>query len=370
MKKSFLLIIFLLSLNSGYTQNLIGSWNISSILSNTTVEEFTLFPVQNHYKYGTKLTLKPDGTFVSYQTPGCGLDKFPPSVSGKYKIIDENYISFFLEKKDEEQTVIINKDLGTYYCYKKDDGFVLSKSKGNLIQDKLVVNYRDLLSSKENEIKEYNNLLEWKPTLFTTEDAVVSNCLLANKIKNFEILYGQPVKYHRQKIYLIQVDNAYRYVLYDLANNQVALFDDSKITEIDTLVFKIDTNKKLKTKILKETLIPDRTTSENNTLTAFLKNRKIQKVVYNQYFAHGGGWFTTIYFDNERPVYVEFVQKVMYGSEERFSKLGCYIITGSENSKKVITKKYQMDTGELHFPKAHFERALRDVNAQLKKQIQ
>ena len=123
----------------------------------------------------------------------------------------------------------------------------------------------------------------------------------------------------------------------------MALFDDSKITEIDTLVFKIDTNKKLKTKILKETLIPDRTTSENNTLTAFLKNRKIQKVVYNQYFAHGGGWFTTIYFDNERPVYVEFVQKVMYGSEERFSKLGCYIITGSENSKKVITKK---DTGK------------------------
>ena len=368
--KKIILFLLLLSLKSGYAQHLIGNWNISSILSNTSVEEFTLFPVQNHYKYGSKLTLNADGAFVSYQTPGCGLDKFPPSVSGKYTIIDENYINFFLEKMDEEQTVIINKDLGTYYYYKKDDGFVLSKSKGNLIQDKLVVNYRDLLSSKENEIKEYNNLLEWKPTLFTTEDAVVSNCLLANKIKNFEILYGQPVKYHRQKIYLIQVDNAYRYVLYDLANNQVALFDDSKISEINALVFKIDTDKKLKTKILKETLIPDRTTSENNTLTAFLKNRKIQKVVYNQYFAHGGGWFTTIYFDNERPVYVEFVQKVMYGSEERFSKLGCYIITGSENSKKVITKKYQMDTGELHFPKAHFERALRDVNAQLKKQIQ
>ena len=370
MKKSFLLIIFLLSLNNGYTQNLIGNWNISSILSNTTVEEFTLFPVQNHYKYGTKLTLNVDGTFVSYRIPGCGLDEFPPSVSGKYKIIDENYISFFLEKKDEEQTVIINKDLGNYYYYKKDDGFVLSKSKGNLIQDKLVINYRDLLTAKENEIKAYNNVLEWKPTLFTTEDAVVSNCLLANKIKNFEIRYGQPVKYHRQKIFLIQVDNAYRYVLYDLANNQVALFDDSKITEIDILVFKIYTNKKLKTKILKETLIPDRTTSENNTLTAFLKNRKIQKVVYNQYFAHGGGWFTTIYFDNERPVYVEFIQKVMYGSDERISKLGCYIIIGSENSKKVITKKYQMDTGELYFPKTHFERALHDVNVQLKKQIQ
>ena len=368
--KKIILFFLLLSLKSGYAQHLIGNWNISSILSNTSVEEFILFPVQNHYKYGSKLTLNADGTFVSYQTPGCGLDKFPPSVSGKYTIIDENYINFFLEKMDEEQTVIINKDLGTYYYYKKDDGFVLSKSKGNLIQDKLVVNYRDLLSSKENEIKEYNNLLEWKPTLFTTEDAVVSNCLLANKIKNFEILYGQPVKYHRQKIYLIQVENTYRYVLYDLANNQVALFDDSKVSEINALVFKIDTDKKLKTKILKETLIPDRTTSENNTFTAFLKNRKIQKVVYNQYFVHDGGWFTTIYFDNERPVYVEFVQKVMYGSEERISKIGCYIVVGNENNKKVITRKIQMETGELFFPKAHFERALRDVNAQLKKQIQ
>lgn len=369
MKKIILLLLFS-SLQNGFAQELIGNWNISSILSNTSTDEFTLFPLQNHYKYGTKLTLNTDGTFVSYRIPGCGLDRFPPSVSGKYTIIDENYINFFVEKMDEEQTIIINKELGNYYYYKKDNGFVLSKSKGNLIQDKLVVNYRDLLTSKENEIKLYTNILEWKPTLFTTEDAVVSNYLLANKIKNFEILYDQPVKYHKQKIYLIQVENTYRYVLYDLANNQVALFDESMIATIDSLVLKINTNKKLKAKILKEALIPDRTTSENNTLTAFLKNRELQKVAYYQYFVHGGGWFTTIYFDKEQPVYVEFTQKVMYGSDERISKLGCYILIGNDNSKKVITKKYQMDTGELYFPKTHFERALRDVNAQLNKQIQ
>lgn len=369
MKKIILFLLFSF-LQNGFAQELIGNWNISPMLTHTTVEEFTLFPVQNHYKFGTKLALNADGTFVSYRIPGCGLDKFPPSVSGKYKIIDENYISFFLEKLVEEQTVEVNKDIGTFYYYKKDDGFVLSKSKGNLIQDKLVVNYRDLLTSKENEIKLFTNILEWKPTLFTTEEAIVSNCLLANKIKKFKILHGQLVKYYRQKIFIIQVEDSYRYVIYDAANNQVALLDESKIAEVDALVFKIDTNKKWKTKILKETLIPNSTTSENNTLTAFLKNRKIQKVVYNQYFVHGGGWFTTIYFENEQPVYVEFIQKVLYSSDERISKLGCYILIGNDNSKKVVTKKYQMDTGELYFPKTHFERALRDVNAQLNKQIQ
>lgn len=368
MKHLFPGILFLIALNSVHTQNLIGNWNISSILYYNSSDEYILNPVRKYPNYGVKLNLNADGTFISYRTPGCGLDRFPPSVSGKYEIIDDHYIRFFIEKKVEEQVDIVNKDLGAFYYYKKEDGFVLLKSSGNLIQDKLLVNYRDVLISKEIEINEYHNVLDWKSTTFTTEDAVISNFLRANAMEDFEILYSQPVKYHRQKIYLIQGDNTCRYVLYDLASNQVALFDDSKITEINALVCRIDSDKKLKSKILKETLIPNRTTSDHNTLTAFLKNKKIQKVAYNQYFVNGGGWFTTIYFENERPIYVEFVQKVMYDTNERTSKMGYYLIAGSENNK-VITRKIQMEAGELTFPKTHYERALRDVNTQLKKQM-
>jgi hypothetical protein len=326
MKKILTFGISLLFLHNIQAQKLVGKWEISSLIDNDyPPEEYILIPLKSNRKGGQDLILNKDGTFTSYRNPGCGQDRFPPSTSGKYTIIDENYISFFLERTFAEHETLINKDLGRYYYYPKNDGFNFIKSTGTLDHDKQIVYYRDLLSLKDKEIKQYENVLNWKQTTIKEEKEAVSFCLAENQIQNFEILYSKPVERYRQTIFLIKVGDEFRYVIYDKEYDRVALYDDYQINKINTLISDIDSDKKLKTKILKETYIPSRTSSEHNTITVYQKKEKIRKVVYNQYFVQGGGWFTTIYFENDEPIYVEFEEKTMYNQQELSSKIGCYI---------------------------------------------
>lgn len=366
MKKLFTVAIALLILQTVVAQNLVGKWNSNSIMGNAySPEEYVLQPIDaQRNEFGIIVNLKPDGTFHSYRIPGCGQDRFPPTSSGKYTIIDKNYIHFFLEKRQEINETSINQDLGNYYYYENDNGFKLLKSSGNLERDKQIVYYKDLLSAKDTEIKAYANILDWKSTKQKEEKGVVSFCLNEAGITNFEIIFDQPVVHYRQIMFLVKVANGFRYVIYDKEYNQVALFDDTQINKTNALISEIDTNKKLKVKALKETNIPQRTSSDHNTITAFQKKKKIQKVEYNQYFAQGGGWFTTIYFENEIPVYVAFEQKSVYNEEIRSSIRGYYVLDSNKN--KIATKIIKSETGDLYYPSEYVKRAMDDIKNQLK----
>lgn len=366
MKKLFTVAVALLVFQTVVAQNLVGKWNSNSIMGNAySPEEYVLQPIDaQRNEFGIILNLKPDGTFHSYRIPGCGQDRFPPSSSGKYTIIEENYIHFFLEKRKEINETSINQDLGNYYYYKKEDGFKLLKSSGNLERDKQIVYYKDLLSAKDTEIKAYANILDWKSTKLTEENDVVSFCLSEAGITNFEILFDQPVVNYLQIIFLVKVANDFRYVIYNKEYNQVALFDDKEINKINALISNIDSNKKLKIKVLKETFILQRTSSDHNTITVFQKKKKIQKAAYNQYFAQGGGWFTTIYFENETPVYVAFEQKSVYNEEIRSAIRGYYVLDSTKN--KIVTKIIKSETGDLYYPSEYIKRAMDDIKNQLK----
>lgn len=366
MKKLFTVAIALLVFQIVVAQNLVGKWNSNAIIGTAySPEEYVLQAIDaQRYEFGIILNLKPDGTFQSYRIPGCGQDRFPPSSSGKYTIIDENYIHFFLQSKQGEHETSINQDLGNYYYYKKEDGFKLLKSSGNLERDKQIVYYKDLLSAKDIEIKAYANILDWKSTKLTEEKDVISFCLSEAGITNFEILFDQPVVRYHQIIFLVKVNDEFRYVIYDKEYNQVALFDDMQINKTNTLISNIDSNKKLKVKVLKETFMLQRTSSDHNTVTVFQKKKKIQKVEYNQYFAQGGGWFTTIYFENDTPVYVAFEQKSVYNEETRSSIRGYYVLDGNKN--KIITKIIKSETGDLYYPSEYVKRAMDNIKNQLK----
>ncbi|MFC4818464.1 hypothetical protein [Flavobacterium sp. GCM10023249] len=366
MYKLQLLTIALVLLQNLQAQQLVGKWISTNLIdSENQQEEYTLQPPSKGFQFGHGLTLNPDGTFYSYRIPGCGLDRNPPRTQGKYSIIDENYIHFFQEKKYEGAETLINKELGNFYYYQKETNFILVKSTGNLEQDKKNVLYRNLLTEKENELRNYENLLNWMPITIQLQDEtqLISNCLAENQINHYAILHYKPAAYQNQRIYLVQVGNDFKYVIYDIQHKRIALFDDHLITKTNTLVTAIDKDTNLKTTILKETYIPNRTSSENNTITVYRKKKKIEKIIYNQYFTNGGGWFTTFYFENDQPVYLEFEEKAVFNNREMASKIACYI-SDSKNAK-IITKTIQSEVGKLYFPSEHYNRAINDVNQQL-----
>ena len=177
------------------------NWNTNELILSAETKEYSLFsPDPDEYSYGNHITLNPDQTFKSFYTADCGNGCFTSS-AGKYKIIDKNYICFYLEtitkSGDCSGNFQPNRDLGLYYYYQKDKVFYLLKSKGSLEQDKKNIRYRDLIIAKRVEIEKfYENrnrlnsfMFNWKPTQYTDETPIVAFCMAENKIKNYELLY-------------------------------------------------------------------------------------------------------------------------------------------------------------------------------------
>ncbi len=366
MKKILTFTISLLLFHNFYPQTIVGKWNINFLIgSNYPPEEYELLPITGNREFGHLLNIDPDGKFYNRRIPGCGQDRNPPSFFGTYKIIDENYISFFVEKGHEEQETLINKDWGKYYYYKKGNGYNFIKSNGNLERDKQVVYYRNLLTAKDKEIASYQNLYGWIQTKSADEKEAVISCLAENQIKNFEILYSKPVENRWQTIYLIKINNEFRYIIFDKEYKRVILYDDYQIQKTDKLILEIDADKKLKTKIIKEKYNPETSSSSRNTITIYQKKDKIYKAVYNQYSSDNEGDFTVIYFEDEKPVYVEYQTKYFFGKREVLSKIGSYILDLKEH--KILTKKMFSEQREIYFPTEYYERVIEEINNKLKK---
>lgn len=374
MKRIMTFTILLLLFQNLFAQDLVGKWNINFLLDNNyPPEEYILRktkPDKYGIEFGLVLILKSDGTFHSYRNPGCGQDRFPPSTYGKYTIIDDNYISFFLEKRNEEQETLINENLGNYYYYsQKEDGFRLLKSSGNIERDKQIVYFRDLLYKKNIEINQYeDNVLNWEYTELKDQKEAVAFCLSENQAQEFEILYSRRVEGYNRTIILTKIKSKFRYIIFEKdfgekSRNRIALYDDSKIKESNKLVTKINNDKKLKIKT-----IEDNDSETTSTLKLYRKKKKIHKAIYNKDTSYSNQVSVnniTIYFKNEEPIYIEYITKhIDEDKKERESITGFYVLNFNNNNH--ITKQVKKENGKNNYPSGLLIEVMNVINKHMK----
>lgn len=390
MREIVLLLLFVVNVSFGQQQTnykgfvnsvhnsqitvLQGSWRINELITDKSTKEYNLFPQNPEERnYGNNITLKTDQTFMSSYSASCGNDCFT-TTTGKYKIIDESYICFFLDEITQNGECFgetkPNEDFGLYYFYKTEDGsFNLLKSSGSLEQDKQNRIYRDLIIEKNNEIKQftYSNLLfDWKQTNLTDENDIIAFCMNENQIKDYEVLYSYKVDKRDKTTVLLKANNNFLFVVYGIGNKSVGLYNDSKIKEKDNLVSKIENNKKLKSKTFKETYNQKTSSSDNNTITIYQRKDEIQKILLKEYYSNGGTAITTFYLQNEEPIYIVGEKNILYNQNIQTSKTGFYI--SDWKTDKIIVKEIQRNAGEVDFYRIveKYKRVKEDVNKQLK----
>lgn len=345
--------------------DLTGSWRINNLIANAETEEYFLYP-QNpdpYQNYGNKITLKPDGAFISGYSAKCGNDCFTTTF-GKYKRIDENYICFFLEKithegkckgKGENEP---KKDLGKYYVYNGTNQKILLKSTGDLEADKKVAKNIWLVNSKSREISQYHGLLQWKDTELPEEESIAF-CLKENRIDDYEVLYSRKNDYSTETVYLIQSTNEYYYVLVKTGYNksQIAFFDDSFIRKIDEKTAQIEGDTSLKVKNYKQPYDKSINSLDKNNAEVFKKGKEIKKVIFNQYFENGVSASTIYYFENNTPFYAENNNDF----KNYVSVVGSYIVNWNNNEGFLKRISNPGNDGGIYSIKSSYERLMKFI---------
>ena len=339
--------------------NLPGKWRINHLITNSETKEFTLTPQSSDKfdNYGNNISLNSDQTFISAYSADCGNDCFTTTF-GKYKIIDENYICFYLEKiqhhGDCKGNSEPNKDLGIYYFYKNNNGFNLIKSSGNLERDKLNVQYRDMIITQCADFQNYdyyygaNFLYKWKLTNLKDENEIVAYCMNENQIQEYQFLYAKITDDYRASwVALVKFNNELHYVIYDAGNKQVGLFDDSQVKKIDKLVTEISNLKSLKSTKFKENYNPITSSSDKNTITVYKnknENFKVQRVEY--YLNSETFTTTTIYLHNLNPIYIEKQLTTVNKNITKTSTKGIYVLDWEKS--QAINKVVSEDSGQIN----------------------
>ena len=305
-----------LGFNSATTNNEItnlqGSWKINQLIVNDKIDEYILYPQNiddNRFSYGNNISIKPDGTFRSAYSAPCGNDCFTSS-TGQYKMIDKNYICFYLEQVTQSGDCSGNStpniDLGLYRIYQEENKIVLRRSNGDPQQDKKNLQYIDMLTAKYNEFSTCFNLqsfLKWSTTKqFTEAIEIAAFCMAQNQIEDYEVLYDR--SFQRTNLILLKIENKFRYVLYEgeLRHGiRVALLDDDFFENADSLVLKIDQDKSLKPTTIKDDYDYWRNPLSKNTLIVYKKKDQIQKIIYNIYNRENKYFKETFYFKENQP---------------------------------------------------------------------
>jgi hypothetical protein len=120
------------AVNNDTITTLLGSWRISHLIIDAETREYGLSPQSPNMfeNYGNNISINPNGTFVSNYSAKCGNDCFT-NTKGKYKIINDHYICFYLEEiirsGDCSGNSKLNKDLGLFYYFKENNDFRLLK---------------------------------------------------------------------------------------------------------------------------------------------------------------------------------------------------------------------------------------------------
>ncbi|MTH16583.1 hypothetical protein [Flavobacterium sp. LC2016-01] len=329
-----------------------GTWSISELIESVETKEYWLYPNNGEQiRSGNYISLHPDQTFVSGYTAFCGNDCFT-NTKGKYKIIDKNYICFYLEKitksGDCSGNFTPNRDLGLYYYYKKDSIFCLLKSNGNLEQDKKNVQYRDLVTAKRAEVQKFyrsdsynSSMFNWKRTDYTDEIAIVAFCMAENKIKNYELLYyDKGDRYCTMAMALVKIKGEFCYVIYNTGGNpMVSLYDDSKVLQTDKWMNQIDDDKSLNVKSFRVKNRPNESPFDKKTITVVKKENEIYKVTYVNYpkdLEHFYVFTLNVYFQNSKPIYFDYESAAVRKNDNYAPKLGLYILDWENN--KVLVK--------------------------------
>lgn len=362
MKNILLLLLFVITNSCAQKQNnyngfdvvlhnskinvLQGKWRINELILNAETKEYILTPQSSDKfnNYGNNISLNTDQTFVSGYSAECGNDCFT-TTKGKYKIIDENYICFYLEEIIRNGECSGNskpkKDLGLYYFYKTENGFRLLRSVGNLEQDKKNVFYYDLIVSKRKEIDGFyyrngqnQSIYNWKQTNLKDEKEIVAFCMKENKIQDYEILFSYKGDiYSRLNIILVKINNQFHYVLYDTwGNPMVSLYNYSPIQKINQLVNKIDNDKSLSKTEKKTTTPQNNSTSETKVITIYKNSNEINKVIYARYYEYGekvSVSITTIYLQNSTPIFIDYL--ISPDWDKQISETGLYAIDWQNN---------------------------------------
>lgn len=374
MKKQMLLIVLLLLyIQKLAAQELVGKWDINILIDNQyPPEEYILSPKDNKpRRYGHVLLLNAEGTFQSYRIPGCGQDRHPPTTTGKYTIIDQHYISFFLEKRIEEKETVINQDLGKFYYFQKDSTIRFIKSNGNLEADQQIVHYRELLLDKNNEIDNYENMmLDWKYTTNNNNIEVLKYFLNESNISNATVLYSKTMQSGTRTLSLIKLEDSLRFVVFEkefhsVGQHRIALYNDDIIQKTDEYVTQSDHDKKLKISTQTQHYLPNQNMMDNadKTVKIYKKNKITHKVIYDQYTPYnkenGNLNKVTIYFQDQQPIYIEYVTKHIRKSDSKESISGFYIV--DFNKEKYISKTIKKDNGKYTYPSGLINKVLEEI---------
>lgn len=376
MKNILLLLLFVITNSCAQKQNnydgfnsvthnskislLQGKWRINQLISNSETKEYILTSQSSDKfnNYGNNISVNTDQSFVSSYSAECGNDCFTIT-KGKYKIIDENYICFYLDEiirsGECSGNSKPNKDLGLYYYYKTENGFRLLRSVGNLEQDKNNVYYYDLIVAKRKEIDEFyyrdgrnHSIYNWKQTDLKDEKEIVAFCMRENNIQDYEILFSHKGDiYSRLNIILVKINNQFHYVLYVIwGNPMVSLYNDFPIQKINQLVNKIDNDKALSKTEKKTTTPQNNSTSETKVITIYKKNNEINKVIYARYYEYYGKISvstTTIYLQNSTPIYIDYLSSP--DIKNLISETGLYVLDWQNNNG--VNKFIKHENGRL-----------------------
>jgi|GEM_PF-735770 len=325
--------------HSSQINSLLGKWRINELISNPETKEFILKnqSPDRFENYGNNVVFNTDQTFISSYSAECGNDCFT-TTKGKYKIINENYICFYLEdierNGDCSGNSKPNKDLGLYYYYKEENGFRLLKSEGSLEQDQKNKQYLDMIIAKRKEINEFyyrdgqNQIMyNWKQTNLKDEKEIVAFCMAENKIKDYEILFSYSGNvYSRLNVILVKVNNEFRYVLYDTwGNPMVSLYNDSTKHTIDQMVKTIDNDISLNKMVKK--IITENTPPSNKTVTVFKMDNEVYKVKYEiiYHYEKTSVFTLTLYLRNSTPIYIDYFSNPDKDQDKQISQTALYV---------------------------------------------
>lgn len=330
--------------HSSKINSLYGNWRISQLISNSETKEYILKTqsLDRFENYGNNIAFNEDQTFLSSYSAECGNDCFT-TTKGKYKIIDENYICFYLENIEKSGECSgnskPNKDLGLYYYFQEENGFRLLKSTGSLEQDQNNRKYLALIIKKHTEINQFyyrdgqNQMIyNWKQTNFKNEKEIVAFCMDENNIMDYEILFSYNGGLEsRLNIILVKIKNEFRYVLYDTwGDPQVSLYDDSAIHNIDQIVKTIDNNTSLNKTVKK--IVSGNTSSSSTIAILFKNNNVINKVQYEitYQYEQTAVYRVTIYLRNSTPIYINY-QSSSDQAKKQNSETALYVLDWQNN---------------------------------------
>ncbi|MDI1317790.1 hypothetical protein [Flavobacterium sp.] len=294
--------------------NLHRSWLINVLITDSEFnnEYLLIKPKAGERLYGNSLTLNPNGTFRSAYSAECGNDCFT-TTSGKYKIISENYICFYLEKIDQEGDCNghkePNKDLGIFYIHKGENEIRLIKSDGDQEQDKLNVSYSDkidFLKAEMDSMADRFSVQIWMELSFGSKSmkSAVQTAMTNFKIDNYKIVFYKP-SYDGTDI-LIKAADGFHYLMFN--GRSIAFYNDAPIRAGENLVAAIKAHKDLKEKTAKESsLVDTKVTNPANSITVYKQGNEIVKIKYFQIYERKlyNDETTTLYLKNGVPLYAE-----------------------------------------------------------------